>query len=324
MDYLKKFNALIVGAGNIGAFFDTPESEKILTHAHAYTNHAGFNLIGFFDKDIKKAQKAANIWRCNAFESINEAFSSGTIDVVSVAVPDEYHYVVLKEISKFPIKVVFAEKPLTKTVNEAKEIVQIFKEKNIDMIVNYSRRFVPEFERIKNDIEKGIYGDYLTGTGYYGKGIIHNGSHLIDILRYLIGEIDTIKPISSISDFYSDDESVSAVLTFENNKPFFIQYIDCRKYTIFEIDILFERKRIRIYDSGFKIEEYDIQENKIFKGYKNIVKNAEIDTSLHNALYNAAENIYKHLIEGQNLKCNIEDGYKTLQTSIKIKESIKQ
>jgi predicted dehydrogenase len=324
MDYLKKFNALIVGAGNIGAFFDSPDREKILTHAHAYTNHAGFNLIGFFDKDIKKAQKAADIWGCNAFESINEAFSSEIIDVVSVAVPDEYHYTVLNEISKFPIKVIFAEKPLTKTVNEAKEIVQIFKEKNIDVIVNYSRRFVPEFERIKNNIEKRIYGDYLTGTGYYGKGIIHNGSHLIDLLRYLIGEIDTIKSISSVSDYYSDDESVSAVLTFENNKPFFIQYIDCRKYTIFEIDILFERKRIRIFDSGFKIEEYDIQENKIFKGYKNIVKNAEIDTSLHNALYNAAENIYKHLIEGQNLKCNIEDGYKTLQTSIKIKESIKQ
>ncbi len=323
MDYTQ-YNVFIVGAGMIGAFFDIPESEKILTHAHAFTKHAGFNLIGFFDKDIKKAQKAANIWGGNAFESINEAFSSEIIDVVSVAVPDEYHYAVLKEISKFPIKVVFAEKPLTKTVNEAKEIVQIYKEKNIDVIVNYSRRFVPEFERIENNIEKGIYGEYLTGTGYYGKGIIHNGSHLIDLLRYLIGEIDTIKPISSIQDFYPDDKSISAVLTFENNKPFFIQYIDCRKYTIFEIDILFERKRIRIYDSGFKIEEYDIQENKIFKGYKNIVKNAEIDTSLHNAMYNAAENIYRHLIEGQNLKCNIEDGYKTLQTSIKIKESIKQ
>jgi predicted dehydrogenase len=316
------YNVLIIGAGNIGAFFDIPESERILTHAHAFTKHAGFKLIGFFDNDIKKAQKAADIWGCNAFKSIDEAFKFEKVDIVIVAVPDEYHYAVLKEISKFSVKVVFAEKPLTKTVVEANEIVQIFKDKNIDVIVNYSRRFVPEFERIKNNIETGIYGEYMTGTGYYGKGIIHNGSHLIDLLRYLIGEIDTIKPISSIQDFYPDDKSISAVFTFENNRPFFLQYADCRKYTIFEIDILFERKRIRIYDSGFKIEEYDIQDNKIFKGYKNVVKTADIDTSLHNALYNAAENIYKHLIEGQNLKCNIEDGYKTLITSIKIKESV--
>lgn len=317
-----KYSVLIIGAGNIGAFFDTPENEEILTHAHAFTRHTGFDLVGFFDIDQKKAQKAAGLWGCKAFRTIDNAFNSESIDVVSVAVPDEYHYAVLKEISRFPIKVVFVEKPLTKTADEAKEIVQIFKDRSIDVSVNYSRRFVPEFERIKNNIEMGIYGKYLTGTGYYGKGIIHNGSHLIDLLRYLIGEIDTMKPICSISDFYSNDESVSAVLTFENNKPFFLQHVDCRKYTIFEIDVLFERKRIKIYDSGFKIGEYDIQKSKIFKGYKNIVKTVEIDTSLHNALYNAAEDIYKHLIEGQNLKCNIENGYKTLIISIKIKESV--
>jgi len=317
-----RYNAIIIGAGNIGALFDSPNSKDVLTHAHAFTKHTGFNLIGFIDIDLKKAHHAAELWGCKTFSNIEEAFSSGNIDVVCVAVPDEHHHDILKQISEFPLKVIFAEKPLTKTVDEAKEIVRIFKEKNIDLIVNYSRRFVPEFENIKNDIEKGIYGEYLTGTGYYGKGIIHNGSHLIDLLRYLIGEMDTIKPISSISDFYPDDKSISAVLTFENNKPFFVQTINCRKYSIFEIDLLFEKKRIRIYDSGYKIEEYDVQENKIYKGYTNIVKTAEVDTSLHNALYNAAENIYKHLTEGQNLKCSIEDGFKTLQTSMKIKESV--
>ena len=317
-----KYNVLIVGAGNIGALFHSPNSKNVLTHAHAFTKHAGFNLIGFFDIDLKKSQNAAQLWGCKAFGTIEDAFNSYRIDIISVAVPDEYHYSVLKKLSKFPLQIVFAEKPLTKTVDEAKEIIQIFNDRNIDVAVNYSRRFVHEFEKIKNYIEKGIYGEYLTGTGYYGKGIVHNGSHLIDLLRYLIGEIETIKPISSISDFYPDDKSISAVLTFENNKPFFVQTIDCRKYTIFEIDLLFEKKRIRIYDSGFKIEEHDIQENTIFKGYKNIVKTVKIDTSLHNALYNAVENIYKHLTEGQNLKCNIEDGFETLRTSIKIKESI--
>lgn len=318
-----KYNVLIVGAGNIGAFFDTSESEEILTHAHAFTNHGEFNLIGFFDTDIKKAQKAAELWGCKAFGNIDDCFNSESIDIVSIATPDECHYSILKEISKLPLKIVFVEKPITKTISEAKEIIQIFKDSNIDIIVNYSRRFVPEFDKIKNDIASGNYGEYLTGTGYYGKGIIHNGSHLIDLLRYLIGEIDTIKPIDNISDFRSDDKSISAVLTFENNMPFFVQIVDCRKYTIFEVDLLFEKKRIKICNSGLKIEEYNVQKDKVFKDYKNIVKEVDTDTSLHNALYNAVENIYKHMTEGQNLKCNIEDGFKTLQTSIKIKESVK-
>lgn len=322
MNSIIKYNVLIIGAGNIGALFDKPESETILTHAHAFTVHEGFNLLGFVDIDEDKSRQAAELWGCRSFKNIDEAFNYEKIDVACVAVTDEYHYNVLKEISKFPLKIVFAEKPLTKTLDEANEIIKIFKDRNIDLVVNYSRRFVPEFEKIKKDIDGGVYGEYLTGTGYYGKGIIHNGSHLIDLLRYLIGEIDTIKPVSYIQDFYPNDKSISAVLTFGDNKPFFLQYADCRKFTMFEIDFLFERKRIRIFDLGFKIEEYDVQESKIFKGYKNIVKIAEINTSLHNALFNATENIYKHLTEGQNLKCSLEEGYNTLRTSIIISVSI--
>lgn len=316
-----RYNAIIIGAGNIGALFDSPDSEDVLTHAHAFTKHTGFNLIGFIDIDVKKAHQAAKLWGCKTFSNIEEAFNSGKIDIACVAVPDEYHYSVLKELSEFSLKVILAEKPLTKTLKEAEELLKICSEKQIDVVVNYSRRFVPEFEKIRQDIKMGVYGEYLTGTGYYGKGIIHNGSHLIDLLRYFIGEIDTIKPISSIFDFYPADESMSAVLTFENNEPFFLQYVDCRKYAIFEMDLLFEMKRIRIYDSGFKIEVYDNKENNMYKGYINIVKTSDINTSLDNALYKTAENIYKHLTEGQNLKCSIEDGYKTLQTSIRISES---
>ncbi len=317
----KQYNVLIIGAGNIGALFDRPGSDLILTHAHAFTEHPGFNLTGFYDIDIQKSQNAGNIWNCAAFRSIEEAFSK-KIDVVCIAVPDEYHYDILKRVLDFQARLIFTEKPLTRTEEEAEEIIKISRDRKIDVMVNYSRRFVPEFEKIKNEIEQGIYGEYLTGTGYYGKGIMHNGSHLIDLLRHLIGEISAIHPVSSIQDFYPDDKSISAVLTFDNNKPFFLQYVDCRTYTIFELDILFEKKRIRIFDSGFRFEVYDVLKSTIFKDYKNIEKTAQIESSLNRAIYNAAENIYKYLIEGEKIKCNIEDGYKTLLTSIHIKKSI--
>lgn len=318
------YNVLIIGAGKIGAFFDTSKSKNILTHAHAFKKHRSFNLLGFIDVDPKKARKAAALWKCRSFENIQDAFDSEKIDVVCVAVPDDCHYEVLKELADFPLKLIFAEKPLTKTMQQAKNIMRIYKMKNIGILINYTRRFMPEFEIIKKDIARGNYGEYLTGTGYYGKGILHNGSHLIDLLRYFIGEIKKIRPVSSLMDFYQDDKSISAILTFQHNSPFFMQFTDCRKYSMFEIDMLFEKKRVRIYDLGFKIEEYSIRDSKIFKGYKNIVKISEINTSFNNALYNAAENIYKYLSQGQALKCTLEDGYRTLETCTRIKESIRE
>lgn len=318
------YNVLIIGAGKIGAFFDSPESDNILSHAHAFTKHAGFNLAGFVDTDLDKAGKAAYIWGGRAFENIKEAFEKETIDLAVVAVPDELHYSCLKELSGYPVKVIFAEKPITKSISEAEDILKTFKGKEIGIVVNYTRRFVPEFERIRDNIQKGSYGEYLTGTGYYGKGLLHSGSHLIDLLMFFIGDIKETKLVSSLEDFYADDKSIAAVLSFDNGKKFFLQHVDCRNFTMFEMDIFFEKKRIRIYDLGFKVEEYDVLESSVFSGYRNIVKTSDYDTSFREAMYNAAENIYKNISEGQRFKCTAEDGYKALKLSMAIKESINE
>lgn len=64
----KSYNVLIIGAGNIGAFFDMPYSKNVLTHAHAFSKVEGFNLLGFVDVDNKKAIEAANIWNAKALK----------------------------------------------------------------------------------------------------------------------------------------------------------------------------------------------------------------------------------------------------------------
>jgi len=318
-----RYNILIIGAGNIGAFFDVPDSDDVLTHAHAFTKHKGFNLVGFVDLDIEKAKKAVSVWGGRAFKNIEEALAKEPIDVVCVAVPDDCHHVILKRISEANIKFVFAEKPLACSMAEADEIMQLYKQRKVSLAVNYSRRFIPEFQEIKKNISKDLYGDYITGTGYYGKGILHNGSHLIDLLLYFIGEVKESKYISSVFDYTKDDPSVSGLLFFNNNKDFFLQYIDSNLYTVFEMDLFFKKKRISIKDPGCKIKEYDIIEGQFVKGYKNMVKTKEIVTSCKKSLYYSADNIYNHLTKGEEIKCSIDDAYKTMQTCIRIKENLK-
>lgn len=317
----QKYNVIIIGAGNIGACYDLPASDKILTHAHAFTKHKGFKLIGFVDLEIEKAMKAASIWGGSFYANIEETFKKEKVDLAVVAVPDEWHYSVLKELSKFPLRAILVEKPLTTSLSEAAEVMGIFNKKGIPVAVNYSRRFIPEIEKIKEDIRLGLFGGFVTGTGYYGKGMIHNGSHMIDLMRFLVGEVREIKPISTLADFYEDDKSISAVLEFENKGFFSLEYVDCRHYTVFEVDLLFEKRRVRISGSGY-IEEFEVKESELFKGYRNIVKSVEYQASYTDALYNAAENIFRNLTEGQALKCTAEDGYKTLKTSIDIRDSI--
>ena len=51
------YKAVIIGAGNIAAGFDSPKSEKVLTHAHAILLHPDFELLGFYDRDEKSPGK---------------------------------------------------------------------------------------------------------------------------------------------------------------------------------------------------------------------------------------------------------------------------
>jgi predicted dehydrogenase len=307
------FYVLIIGAGAIGAFYDTPESGNILSHAHAFSAHSGFKLLGFVDADLKRAQSAAQLWGCKAFGSIEDVFEKERVDVACIAVPDELHYALLKKVSVLPLKAVFTEKPLTKTVREAEEIVKIFKESKVPVCVNYRRSFVPEFEALRDKIKRNAFGRFLTGTGYYGKGFLHNGSHLIHLLCLLIGDdIRDHKIVASENDFYSDDPSISATITFENKKTFNIHHINCNHFTIFEADFLFENGRVRISDTGFKIEYHKPVANDIFKDYRFLTKSEEVNTQLGKSLYFSADNIYNHLTSDEPLKCNVYDAFKTM------------
>ena len=93
-----KYNVIIIGAGQIGAFYDTPERAEILSHAHAFYKHRGFNLLGFVDVNKFKARKAAKIWGGGSYGDISSAFNNNRIDIAVVAVPDEQHGKILKQL----------------------------------------------------------------------------------------------------------------------------------------------------------------------------------------------------------------------------------
>lgn len=315
---MKVYSVLIIGAGKIGAFFDTPERSEVLTHAHAFSSHTGFRLVGFVDVDISQADKAATVWGGKAFRTLSDAFARQMIDVIVVAVPDDIHYPLLQVLAAHKPKLVFAEKPLTKRLEEAEEIIRLYNEQNIILGVNYTRRFVPELKILRNEIGMGKFGKFLAGTGYYGKGTLHNGSHLIDLLRFLIGEISATRTISKIHDYFDDDPSCSAVLNMADGGEFIMQAVDCRAYTIFEMDLLFEKKRVRLVEAGLRIKEYDIIESTLFDGYRNPVFSNALSTGLKCAFNNATEMIYDQLSFGDKFCCSGEDALLTQKVCLSI------
>jgi predicted dehydrogenase len=310
---LESIVVLIIGAGKIGAFFDRPGCDSVLTHAHAFVRHRGFRLAGFVDSNMEKAILAASIWGGRAFATIGEAFSCGEIDVVVVASPDETHHQVLEELLNYQVRLILAEKPLAKTSMGAEQIVINYEKSSANLMVNYTRRFIPEFIELRSQISKDVFGAFLSGTGYYGKGLYHNGSHMVDFLRFIFGEIESVENLGVVDDFYADDPSISACFKIKGGKNFLLNAVDCRAYTVFEMDLFFKEGRIRIIDSGFAIEKYNVTASDRFSGYQKLNIAEITETSFSQGLKYVAENAYEVLVSNGKALCTAKDGLAALQ-----------
>ena len=313
----RKLRALIVGAGNIAAGYDTPDAKDILTHAHAYHSAPDFQLLGFVDKDGEKAQQAAKMWGGKAFSSLNAAFAEGEIDVVSVATPDATHASVLKELAAYSPKLVFCEKPLALSIADADRISALYEKSATTAVqVNYLRRFVPEYRAVKNAIADGQYGKFLAGSGIYVKGFLHNGSHMVDLLRFWLGDIEGLERMSvdtmgAVQE--AVDPEMSVQLRLAGGKVFSIQCLPGNPYWMFEMDLLFEKKRLRVQDSGFFIQEYTPLDSRDFPGTVELVETALYPTGLGQAMKFAMENIRAYLLQDEPLLCSLPEAVKTLK-----------
>lgn len=321
----KVYNVVIIGAGAIGAGYDAPGSPYFLTHAHAFSAHDGFNLVGFVDHNSAVAADAARKWETSSFSSFNEAYLKVKIDVVCVAVPDQYHFNVLKELSSYDNLFILTEKPLTENLEEAREIISIFKKRGINASINFKRSFLPEIIAIKNRIHDNEFGDITYAQGFYNKGFKHNGSHLINLFINLTGLI-SLRLNSyngEIDDFTSEDPSISVTLSGPKDFEFVIKAFHESHYPIFELDFHFEKGRIRVLDAGRTIEVYKVIINKAFGSSRLLQMVESIETSIDRSMYITAENVYLSIHNNETLLSPIEDGLQVIQFIDSILKEIK-
>ena len=307
-----KWNVLIIGAGRMGAFSDNPGSESITSLAHGFSYFDEFNIAGFVDSDGMKAQKAAEIWGGEGYSGLDHAFGN-RVDVVCIAVPDKLHYKTVIDVLHYKFELLILEKPISPDYSEAEAIEKAVKASGRKCLVNYTRRFLPEFRDLSLRIQKNEFGGFITGNAYYDKGLMHNGSHMIDLIRFLLGDIIDCRPLLFVKDFYDDDPSISSALFLENSKAINLMCADCRYYTAFELDLLFEKQRVRIVDFGRRIEYFSVKEDDDFDGYLSLSRYSEQATSYYKSAYYTAECTLNLLKASEGCGENLSDSLEVLR-----------
>ncbi len=306
-----KYKAGIIGAGRIASGFDAPAKKEILTHAHAYMVHPQTNLVGFVDINKETARAAGKKWLCSAFTDLEAMFREVKPDIVSICTPDENHFSILTKVNQYKPRLVICEKPATTDVQKTKEVLNLYKKTKTPLLINYSRRFDKKIQKLRKEIQSAKYGKILSACGIYTKGILHNGSHLIDLCRYFFGEVVSFRTEYAISDYRENDKSVAGFIKFEKCPCFHLMVGDCRKYSIFELDILLEKKRFRFFNSGLNISIQKVIKDPFLKGFFDLGKPIVNKTFLTRAQLALVDNAVGHLERKEPLICDIHDALKT-------------
>lgn len=138
----RRIRAGVVGAGHMGQY-----------HILVYAELWNVDLVGIVDTDADKARSLAAHYGTQAFTDHQELI--GKVDVVSVAVPTEQHVAVTRDLLEAGIHVL-VEKPMTPTLEEAKELFRLARQSGAVLHVGHVERFNGAVQELKKIVDRPI------------------------------------------------------------------------------------------------------------------------------------------------------------------------
>jgi len=157
-----------------------------------------------------KAREETGIW---STDSLEELLARPDIDMVVVALPNAGHREVVEKAARAG-KAIYCDKPLALNLEEAKAMAKVVQETGVPFGMAFHNRFVPAIQKARELLEGGKIGRVFRArflylhSGYVdperpvswrlrksiaGGGTLWDlGSHLVDLIRFLLGEPQVI------------------------------------------------------------------------------------------------------------------------------------
>lgn len=113
-----------------------------------------YELVGFYDPNKEMATATAEEYGLQFYESMEELID--LVDVVDIVTPTLSHF----DCAEYSIrrhKHVFIEKPVTNTLEEAKRLLNLRQEANIQIQVGHVERFNPAYKAIKQYVNTPMF-----------------------------------------------------------------------------------------------------------------------------------------------------------------------
>jgi predicted dehydrogenase len=224
---MKTWNFGIIGAGLIADF-----------HAKAINSLENARLIGICGSNTEKVRNLAAKYNCRIFSDHTEMLCSDEIDIVTIATPSGAHMDPVIEAAHHG-KHVICEKPLEISLQRIDRMIDAHFAAGTRLGGIFNYRFNETLNYLKSAIENERFGtitcasvhvpwwrneSYYTGN-WHGTAILDGGGalmnqaiHMIDILQYLMGPVESLQAYTAtLAHKIEVEDTGVAILRFSNN-----------------------------------------------------------------------------------------------------------
>jgi predicted dehydrogenase len=126
-------------------------------HAANFNQIDGCRLAKVYDTRPENAEALADEYGAEAVEDVEEVYADD-IDIVAITCPTPFHVeycTAAAEASKH----IFCEKPLARTLEQGRQILDAVSEAGVKTMVGHVVRFFPEYRQARERVKSGDLGD---------------------------------------------------------------------------------------------------------------------------------------------------------------------
>jgi len=205
---MPKLRCAVIGVGYLGKF-----------HAEKYAALENAELVAVCDIDSQRCQEVAQSVGAEAVSDYHELASK--VDAVSIVVPTSLHHEVAATFLKHGVHVLL-EKPITRTLEEAEDLINIAKEKKCVLQIGHLERFNPALKALDKILDGPRFIESHRLSPFKPRN--NDVNVVLDLMIHDIDIIQTIvnSPITSISAngipvLSKFTDIANARIEFENN-----------------------------------------------------------------------------------------------------------
>jgi predicted dehydrogenase len=210
---MKPLSVLLVGAGHLGKI------HLKLLHEHATENGATpIQCVGIVDPCPTTREALGAQWELPTFASLDACHLS--FDAAIVATPTKTHFETARQLLQRR-KHLLIEKPLTFTVRESQQLVDLAKQQRCVVQVGHVERFNPVYQAARQQIENPRYAELHRAGRFTGRstdvGVVMDLMiHDIDLMLNLMdADVQRVEAMG-VSLFGDHEDMAQARVTFTN------------------------------------------------------------------------------------------------------------